>query len=258
MTEVSKDDDPMTSLQAVDEKAREAVAKALWDGQMMVLQWEAAVEIANTRPDSDYTRIVPSFRKAAERAITAYLAALPSGGEVKPVAYWALWSPSGMHIGLWTDRALAEQAAQGFSAGYRIEALSSASTVPAAKEGAKPDAGWVEWAVLERQLRALMTMIYNRGHSGLDHNCPLCQAYIAADRMLSFETGAALSEEVQAWDRNAGGAAKLLIDALQLGIDLVTKNGWGTYRRMEGSELYEDAATFERAATAAIEAATKP
>lgn len=44
--------------------------------------------------------------------------------------YWALWSPSGMHIGLWTERALAEQAAVGFSAGYRIEPLYTSAPQP--------------------------------------------------------------------------------------------------------------------------------
>lgn len=47
----------------------------------------------------------------------------PVTQEAGAAAYWALWSSSGKHIGLWTDRALAEQAAAGFPEGYRIEPL---------------------------------------------------------------------------------------------------------------------------------------
>lgn len=58
-----------------------------------------------------------------------------------------------------------------------------------------------EERTLEHTCRSLMTKIANRGHSGLDVGCLLCQAYIAADRLLSFETGAPLSDEVTSWDR---------------------------------------------------------
>lgn len=59
-----------------------------------------------------------------------------------------------------------------------------------------------EERTLEAHCRGLMSKIYNRGHSGLEPDCPLCQAYIAADRLLSFATDAPLSEEVRIWDAN--------------------------------------------------------
>jgi hypothetical protein len=64
------------------------------------------------------------------RIRSALAAPVPNGvPEGAKPDYWALWSPSGMHIGLWSERKLAETAAEGFSAGYRIQPL-YASPVP--------------------------------------------------------------------------------------------------------------------------------
>lgn len=49
------------------------------------------------------------------------------------------------------------------------------------------------------------------------------------------------------------GANKRLQTALEMGLDLISnEKGWGTYPRMEGSEIYDDADKFEAAALAAI------
>lgn len=88
-----------------------------------------------------------------------------------------------------------------FAISERLASLAvDALTPPAVTAGEAEPVSDAEETLLEDACQRLMTKIYNRGHSGLDKDCPLCQAYIATDRLLSFETETPLSEEVRSWD----------------------------------------------------------
>jgi hypothetical protein len=129
--------------------------------------------------------IAPKDTRMDEDSVSSELAGCPFCGAPPIVAGSTIWCANkgcwGPHIEQYENLDDA------------IAAWNCRSTI-----GGEPVA---EEQLLASACRTLMTKIYNRGHSGLDLDCRLCQAYIAADRLLSFETGAPLSEEVVSWDR---------------------------------------------------------
>jgi hypothetical protein len=64
-----------------------------------------------------------------------------------------------------------------------------------------------EMRTLAEHCAGLMNKLSDRGHTGLMQECPLCQAYIGAARLLAHETDTPMPDEVVIWDRRLEAAA---------------------------------------------------
>jgi hypothetical protein len=108
---------------------------------------------ADHQIEGEYTRRYTAMKRVAEiwaeqgLTVTPLYASPTLPGDVV-ATHWAVTSPNGLHVGLWTERAIAQQVVDGFPAGYTILPLRTmieAAPIPT-PEGKVADAdGWIEW-----------------------------------------------------------------------------------------------------------------